>query len=80
MCELSSRLGKILKEIRQMERENEKASTLLAAMEKIKLGIITKMYRQQKKHFQSVEFGAKANNILVDGISFIEKLSFNAFN
>ena len=27
-----------------------------------------------------MEFGAKCNNILVDGISFIEKLSFNAFN
>ena len=27
-----------------------------------------------------MEFGAKVNNILVDGISFIEKLSFNAFN
>lgn len=27
-----------------------------------------------------VEFGAKVNNILVDGISFIEKLSFKAFN
>ena len=27
-----------------------------------------------------VEFGAKCNNILVDGLSFIEKLSFNAFN
>lgn len=25
-------------------------------------------------------FGAKVNNILVDEISFIEKLSFNAFN
>ena len=29
---------------------------------------------------KNVEFGAKCNNILVDGISFIEKLSFNAFN
>jgi len=27
-----------------------------------------------------VEFGAKCNNIMVDGISFIEKFSFNAFN
>ena len=72
--------------------------------------IITKMYRQQKKHFdrnearesvkdrivsiskpyvrpivrgkevRSVEFGAKCNNIQVDGLSFIEKVSFNAFN
>ena len=32
------------------------------------------------KEVKSVEFGAKGNSILVDGISFIEKLSFNAFN
>ena len=32
------------------------------------------------KEVKSVEFGAKVNNILVDGVSFIEKLSFNAFN
>ena len=74
------------------------------------LETITRVYRQQKKHFKSgdsresipnrivsvskpyirpivrgketktVEFGAKCNNILIDGISFIEKLSFNAFN
>lgn len=29
------------------------------------------------KEVESVEFGAKVNNILGDGISFIEKLSFN---
>ena len=32
------------------------------------------------KEARNVEFEAKCNNILVDGISFIEKLSFNAFN
>lgn len=32
------------------------------------------------KESKSVEFGAKCNNILIDGISFIEKISFNAFN
>lgn len=32
------------------------------------------------KENKSVEFGAKSNNIQVDGISFIEKLSFNPFN
>lgn len=32
------------------------------------------------KETKKVEFGAKCNNILIDGISFIEKLSFNAFN
>ena len=103
-------LGKILKEIRKIERSIENAENLLTVREKIELDIITKMYRQQKNHFQSrdcresipdrivsinkpyvrpivrgkevksVEFGAKVNNILVDGISFIEKLSYNAFN
>lgn len=32
------------------------------------------------KEVKNVEFGAKVNNILVDGIWFIEKLSFNAFS
>ena len=32
------------------------------------------------KESRNVEFGAKCNNIQVDGLSFIEKLSFNAFN
>lgn len=32
------------------------------------------------KEVKGVEFGAKCNSIQVDGISFIEKLSFNAFN
>ena len=103
-------LGKILKEIRELKRNNEDAESLLTAREKNDLEIITKMYRQQKNHFQrrdcresipdrivsinkpyvrpivrgkevkSVEFGAKVNNILVDGISFIEKLSFNPFS
>ena len=103
-------LGKILKEIREIERGHENAENLLTVREKSDLEIITRMYRQQKNHFRnndsresipnrivslskphlrpivrgkevkSVEFGAKVNNILVDGISFIEKLSFNAFN
>jgi hypothetical protein len=32
------------------------------------------------KEAKRVEFGAKANTIQVDGINFIEHLSFNAFN
>ena len=32
------------------------------------------------KETKTIEFGAKCNNILIDGISFIEKLSFNTFN
>ena len=103
-------LGKILREIRRMERENAAVENLMTVREKGELEIITRMYRQQKRHFRSsdiresipdrivsiskpylrpivrgkevkgVEFGAKVNNIMVDGISFIEKLSFNAFN
>ena len=102
-------LGKILKEMRKMERKHQDVK-LFTVREKQTLEIITKAYRQQRNHFESgdaresipnrivsvskpyvrpivrgkeaknVEFGAKCNNILVDGISFIEKLSFNAFN
>ena len=32
------------------------------------------------KETKSVEFGAKVNNIQIDGISFIEHLPFRAFN
>lgn len=32
------------------------------------------------KEIKKVEFGAKSNNIQIDGMSFFEKLSFNAFN
>lgn len=102
-------IGKILKEIRRIRRENE-GSSMISAQDLNLLNIITKIYRQQRNHFESnnpresikdrivsihnpyirpivrgkevknVEFGAKCNNILVDGLSFIEKLSFNAFN
>ena len=101
-------LGKILEEIRKMIRGHDEE--VLTVREQSTVGIITKVYRQQKNHFNSnnpresipdrivsvskpyvrpivrgkevknVEFGAKSNNILVDGISFIEKLSFNAFS
>lgn len=103
-------LGKILKETRTLEREDAGAEKLLTARQKSDIEIITRVYRQQKAHFEnnnpresvkdrivsiskpyvrpivrgkevkSVEFGAKCNNIQVDGLSFIEKLSFNAFN
>ena len=46
-------LGKILKEIRRMERENDEADKSLTIREKGDLDIITKMYRQQKNHFRS---------------------------
>ena len=32
------------------------------------------------KETKPVEFGAKVNNIQIDGISFIEHISFKAFN
>ena len=32
------------------------------------------------KEAKSVEFGAKVNNIQIDGISFIEHISFKAFH
>ena len=103
-------LGKILKEIREIEIDYENAEDLLTVREKSDLEIITRMYRQQKNHFRNndsresipnrivslskphlrpivrgkevkiVEFGAEVNNIWGDGISFIENLSFNAFN
>ena len=103
-------LGKILAEVRKVCRERDDMEDVLTVKEKKIMEIITKVYRQQKNHFENdnpresipdrivsiskpyvrpivrgkevknVEFGAKCNNILIDGISFIEKLSFNAFN
>ena len=102
-------LGKMLGEIRRQMRIHLDAE-LLNDKQLDMLDTITKVYRQQKNHFESgdsresipnrivsvskpyvrpivrgketktVEFGAKCNNILIDGISFIEDLSFNAFN
>lgn len=46
-------LGKILKEIREIERNHENAENLLSVREKGDLEIITRMYRRQKSHFQS---------------------------
>ena len=103
-------LGKILQEIRKTCRNHDDMEDVLTVKEKNVMEIVTKVYRQQKNHFENnnpresipdrivsvskpyvrpivrgkevknVEFGAKCNNILIDGISFIEKLSFNAFN
>lgn len=102
-------LGKILAELRRLDRENPGAG-LFSDKQLAEIGTITKIYRQQRNHHESgnaresipnrivsvdkpyvrpivrgkeikkVEFGAKVNNIQIDGISFIEKLSFNAFN
>ena len=102
-------LCKMLGEIRRQMRVHS-CEGLLSDKQLNMLGIITRVYRQQKNNFKSgdsresipnrivsldkphirpivrgketktVEFGAKSNNLLIDGISFIEKLSFNAFN
>lgn len=45
--------GKILKEIRRMESENNEADKSLTIKKKEDIDIITKMYRWQKKHLQS---------------------------
>ena len=96
-------LDKILGEIRRQMRVHPDEE-LLNDKQLEMLEIITRVYRQQKNHFNSgdsresipnrivsvskpyirpivrgketktVEFGAKCNNILIDGISFIEKL------
>lgn len=102
-------LGKILEEIRRIQREQED-SDVWENIDFSDIAIITKIYRHQNNHFKSddtresipdrivsvrkpdirqivrgkenknVEFGAKCNNIQVDGVSFIEKISFNLFN
>jgi len=102
-------LGKILAELRRLDRENPCVG-LFSESQLAEIETITKIYCQQRNHHESgkakesipnrivsvnkpyvrpivrgkeikkVEFGAKCNNIQVDGISFIEKLSFNAFN
>src|SRR5574344_1549418 len=78
-------LGEILKEIRRMYRQQERHFQSKDCRESVKDRIVSinKPYVRpivRGKEVKSVEFGAKVNNILVDGISFIEKLSFNAFN
>ena len=62
---------------RHFERNNPRESV------KDRIVSISKPYVRpivRGKEVKSVEFGAKCNNILVDGLSFIDKLSFNAFN
>jgi hypothetical protein len=58
-------LGKILKEIRKIERHNDKAGNLLTEREKNDIEIITRMYRQQKSHFQSGDSRESIRNRIV---------------
>ena len=46
----------------------------------MRIGLSVKRVNTLFLLFYAIEFGAKCNNILIDGISFIEKLSFNASN
>lgn len=46
-------LGKMLKEIRRLERENTGVENVLTSRQKSDLEIITRMYRQQKNHFEN---------------------------
>ena len=46
-------LGKILKEIREIEWGHENAEDLLSVRVRNDLEIITRMYRQQKNHFRN---------------------------
>ena len=46
-------LGKILKEICEIVRDHENSENLLTVREKSDIEIITRMYRQQKNHFEN---------------------------
>lgn len=92
MCELSSRLG--LRRPRTKFLDVQKANLTYRKQRKHSRSQTRKITRRlidllskphlrpivRGKEVKSVEFGAKVNNILFDGISFIVKLSFNAFN
>ena len=58
-------MGKILKEICYLERAFEDSQSLLTSREKGDLEIITKMYRQQKNHFQSKDCRESIPNRIV---------------
>ncbi|HHU97421.1 MAG TPA: transposase [Petrimonas sp.] len=61
----------------QQERafEGEKVSNRIVSVDKPYIRPIVR-----GKETKNVEFGAKSNNIMVDDISFIEHVSFDAFN
>lgn len=47
-------LDKILKEVRELERENPEVKTL-SVREENTIGVITKVFRQQQNHFNSAD-------------------------
>ena len=92
MCELSSRLGihrprtkflDVQKANLTYRKQRKHSRSQTRKITRRLLDLLSKPHLRpivRGKEVKSVEFGAKVNNILVDGISFIEKLSFNAFN
>lgn len=92
MCELSSRLGihrprtkflDVLKANLTYRKQRKHSRSQTRKITRRLLDLLSKPHLRpivRGKEVKSVEFGAKVNNILFDGISFIVKLSFNAFN
>ena len=94
MCELNSRLGihhprtkfiDVQKANLRYRKQRKHSRSQTRKITRRLLDLLGKIPKEileieRDKEVKSVEFGAKVNNILVDGISFIEKLSFNAFN
>ena len=67
-------VGKVL--VQEKERfEGRKVSDRIVSIDRHYIRPIVR-----GKETKSVEFGAKVNNIQIDGISFIEHISFKAFN
>lgn len=65
------------------EQQHTKAYGDQAAQIKDRIVSLSKPYIRpivRGKETKPVEFGAKVNKVLIDGISFIEHLSFDAFN
>ena len=92
MCELSSRLGihrprtkflDVQKANLTYRKQRKHSRSQTRKITRRLLDLLSKPHLRpivRGKEVKSVEFGAKVNNILFDGISFIVKLSFNAFN
>ena len=67
-------VGKVLVQEKEMF-EGRKVSDRIVSIDRHYIRPIVR-----GKETKSVEFGAKVNNIQIDGISFIEHISFKAFN
>ena len=74
-CSLTSQL-KRLAALKEMFRQQ----STLAQKKEVKHRIVSIDRPYIRPIVRRVEFGAKVNNIQIDGISFIEYHSFEAFN